>query len=79
MLCCYFLQKQAGDTTQSLQESILEYLAYNGQSEPALQVTTTVYMLMPFLFIFTFVTYPLSSSVPLLPMLILTLKSVCRV
>lgn len=32
-----------GDTTQSLQESILEYLAFNGQNEPALQFARQFY------------------------------------
>ncbi|KAL8600997.1 hypothetical protein ACOMHN_030654 [Nucella lapillus] len=36
--------KQGGDVTQSLQESILEYLAYNGQSEPALQFARQFYI-----------------------------------
>ncbi|KAK7495047.1 hypothetical protein BaRGS_00013687 [Batillaria attramentaria] len=36
--------KVTGDTTQSLQESILEYLAYNGQSEPALQFARQFYI-----------------------------------
>ncbi|XP_076440937.1 nipped-B-like protein A isoform X2 [Babylonia areolata] len=36
--------KPAGDVTQSLQESIMEYLAYNGQSEPALQFARQFYI-----------------------------------
>ncbi|XP_025080871.1 nipped-B-like protein B isoform X1 [Pomacea canaliculata] len=38
------IQIPSADTTQSLQESILEYLAYNGQSDPALQFARQFYI-----------------------------------